>query len=208
MPLNWSGFLTALGLVFVAELGDKTQLTVMTQVCKYRRPWPVFAGASLALALVTVLGAVAGQALSHLVPQDVVRVVAAGGFLVLGVLMARQALNASPETPSLPACENPDTETLTSTQGRWCWRAFWATLVLLFVAEMGDKTQLAIISLTGQQGSVWPVLLGGTLALTGVTALGVLGGEALSRIIPQQKLLWISAGMFVVVAVLIAWGAL
>lgn len=206
--MNWSGFLTALGLVFVAELGDKTQLAVVTQVCKYRRPWAVFGGASLALALVTVLGAVTGQALGHLVPSDIVQVVAAGGFLVLGLLMARQALNTSPEPPSLPACENPHTEALPSTQGRWCWQAFGATLVLLFVAEMGDKTQLAVLSLAGQLGSVWPVFLGGTVALTGVTALGVLGGEALSRMIPQQKLLWVSAGMFVVVAMLTGWGAL
>ncbi len=55
--MNWNLLLSTFGLVFLAELGDKTQLMVVTQVCKYRRPWPVFAGASLALVAVTALGA-------------------------------------------------------------------------------------------------------------------------------------------------------
>ena len=58
------------GLIFVAELGDKTQLAVVTQTCKYRRPWPVFAGASLALALVTLLGALGGQLLARLISPE------------------------------------------------------------------------------------------------------------------------------------------
>ena len=49
--MNWSALLSAFGLVFIAELGDKTQLAVMTQTCKFRRPWPVFFGGSLALSL-------------------------------------------------------------------------------------------------------------------------------------------------------------
>jgi putative Ca2+/H+ antiporter (TMEM165/GDT1 family) len=78
----------------------------------------------------------------------------------------------------------------------------------LFVAELGDKTQLTVLSLAGQYGSTWAVFLGGSLALTGVTALGVLGGEALCRLIPQQTLLWISAAAFVVMGALMAFGVL
>lgn len=208
MPLNWSAFLTALGVVFVAELGDKTQLAVVTQVCKFRRPWAVFAGASLALTLVTILAAAAGQALGHLIPQDIVRGVAVGAFLVMGVLVGRQALRSRSDGPLLEECETPGSEDSTQSESRWCWQAFGASLGLLFVAEMGDKTQLAVLSLAGQSSSAWAVFLGGALALTGVTALGVLGGEALCRLIPERALLWVSAGAFVVVAVLMAWGLL
>ena len=52
--MDWSALAAAFGLVFVAELGDKTQLAVITQTCKYRRPWAVFWGASLALPVVLI----------------------------------------------------------------------------------------------------------------------------------------------------------
>ena len=70
--MNWSSLLSAFGLIFVAELGDKTQLAVMTQTCKFRRPWPVFFGASLALTAVTALGAVGGWrvGLMGVLPSD------------------------------------------------------------------------------------------------------------------------------------------
>lgn len=206
--MNWSAFLTALGLVFVAELGDKTQLAVVAQVCRFRRPWPVFAGASLGLALVTFLGAAVGQALGLLVPHDIVRALAAGAFLVMGVLMGRHALTTPPTEVRVEACRTAGTADSPAAEGGWCWYAFGGTLGLLFLAEMGDKTQLAVLSLAGQASSAWAVFLGGALALTGVTALGVLGGEALCRLIPERMLLWVSAATFIVIGALMASGVL
>ena len=54
--MNWSSLLSTFGLIFIAELGDKTQLAVVTQTCKFRSPWAVFAGGSLALTAVTAVG--------------------------------------------------------------------------------------------------------------------------------------------------------
>lgn len=206
--VNWSAFLTALGVVFVAELGDKTQLAVVAQVCRFRRPWPVFAGASLGLALVTFLGAAVGQAFAFLVPVDVVRALAAGAFLVMGVLIGRQALKTSPTEVRVEECRTAGAAVLPEEEGGWCWHVFGGTLGLLFLAEMGDKTQLAVLSLAGQASSAGAVFLGGALALTGVTALGVLGGEALCRLIPASVLLWLSAATFIVVGALMVSGVL
>ena len=190
----------------MAELGDKTQLAVVAQVCRFRRPWPVFAGASLGLALVTFVGAAVGQALGLVVPPSIVRALAAGAFLVMGGLMGRQALMTSPTEVGLEACRTAGAADSREAEGGWCWHVFGGTLGLLFLAEMGDKTQLAVLSLAGQAGSALAVFLGGVLALTGVTALGVLGGEALCRLIPERVLLWLSAVTFTVVGALIASG--
>lgn len=206
--MNWSAFLGALVLVFVAELGDKTQLAVVTQVCTYRRRWAVFGGASLALTLVTAVGAVGGQALGRLVPQDVIRGVAAGAFVVMGLLVARQAIRVEDGCPILDACENSGDRLGDGPDSSWSWRAFGSTLALLFVAELGDKTQLAVLSLAGQYSSLWGVFLGAAIALIGVTALGVIGGEALCRLLPQRILLWVSAAAFVVMGALMAYGVL
>jgi len=71
--MDWQAVLGAFALVFVAELGDKTQLAVLAQTCKYRRPWAVFWGASLALTVVTALGAVGGQVVGQLVPASILQ---------------------------------------------------------------------------------------------------------------------------------------
>ena len=77
-----------------------------------------------------------------------------------------------------------------------------STFALLFVAELGDKTQLAVISMTAKHKMhIW-VFIGATLALASVTALGVLGGELLTRFIPEMLLRKIAAGLFVVMGVL------
>jgi putative Ca2+/H+ antiporter (TMEM165/GDT1 family) len=77
-----------------------------------------------------------------------------------------------------------------------------STFALLFVAELGDKTQLAVISMTAKHKMPLWVFLGASLALVAVTALGVLGGELLTRVIPEMVLRKIAAGLFVIMGVL------
>jgi putative Ca2+/H+ antiporter (TMEM165/GDT1 family) len=77
-----------------------------------------------------------------------------------------------------------------------------STFALLFVAELGDKTQLAVISMTAKHKMPLWVFLGATLALATVTALGVLGGELLTRLIPEMVLRKIAAALFVVMGAL------
>jgi putative Ca2+/H+ antiporter (TMEM165/GDT1 family) len=196
---------STLGLVFVAELGDKTQLAVVTQTCKYRRPWAVFAGASLALILVTLVGALGGQALSRFIPPDLLRTIAALAFVVMGVLIAREAAIAARDEAQACACPTAEPECVGA---GWDWKAFGSTLSLLFVAELGDKTQLAVLSLATKAGSPWLVFAGGAMALTAVTAIAVVGGQGLCKVIPERVLLALSAGAFVVMGILMGLGVL
>jgi putative Ca2+/H+ antiporter (TMEM165/GDT1 family) len=204
--MDWNVLLSTFGLVFVAELGDKTQLAVVTQTCKHRRPWAVFLGASLALTAVTALGAIGGQVLGQIVPQPVLRIIAALAFVVMGVLIGREAARARDGKSVGDACAI--TEVTCTPTSAWDWKAFGSTFGLLFVAELGDKTQLAVLSLAGKWGGPWIVFLGGTLALTLVTALGVVGGQGLCRLIPERLLLWISAIAFVTMGILMGFGVL
>ena len=81
-------------------------------------------------------------------------------------------------------------------------RIFLSTFALLFVAELGDKTQLAVISMTAKHKMPLWVFIGASLALTAVTLLGVLGGEMLTRVIPELVLRKIAAVLFVVMGLL------
>lgn len=201
--MNWSAFFSTLSLVLVAELGDKTQLAVIAQTCKYRRPGAVFLGASLALVGVTALGAAGGHLLGRFIPEGLLRVVAALAFVVMGLLVAREAFKAG-RAGECAAGEDAACSPLPVQN----WRAFASTLALLFVAELGDKTQLAVLTLASRYAAPWSVFAAGALALTLVTALGVAGGQALTRIIPARLLLWASAVAFVVMGVLMGMGVL
>ena len=206
--MNWSAFASALSLIFVAELGDKTQLAVISQTCKFRRPWAVFLGAALALTAVTALGAVGGQLLGQVIPETLLQRVAALAFVAMGVLIGREALRAGRGSLAEGLDCPVDGGTDCSSEPAWDWKAFNTTLGLLFVAELGDKTQLAVFSLAGKWAAPQSVFLGGALALTLVTALGVIGGQGLRRLIPERLLLWISAVVFVGMGVLMQFGLL
>jgi len=80
-------FVTTLGIIFLAEMGDKTQLAAMTMAAQTKKPWAVFLGASIALAAVSALGVLAGSLLGNYVPLEWVKRVAALAFIVIGVLM-------------------------------------------------------------------------------------------------------------------------
>jgi len=79
--------ITTFGIIFLAEMGDKTQLAAMTMSAQTKKPWAVFLGASLALAAVSALGVIVGATLGNYVPLEWVKRIAAVAFIVIGVLM-------------------------------------------------------------------------------------------------------------------------
>jgi len=85
--MNWQAFATTFGMLLIAELGDKTQLAVVMQAAKFQKPWMVLLGASLALIIVSALGTCIGQVCGMYLPREIIRSVAGGLFIVMGVLM-------------------------------------------------------------------------------------------------------------------------
>jgi putative Ca2+/H+ antiporter (TMEM165/GDT1 family) len=83
MKTFWLTFVT----LFVAELGDKTQLSVITLTSKTAEPVKVFIGAACALVLVTLLGVLLGEVLVRFVPVEIIKKIAACAFIVIGILM-------------------------------------------------------------------------------------------------------------------------
>ena len=79
--------LTTFGIIFLAEMGDKTQLAAMTMSAQTKKPWAVFIGSSLALAAVSALGVIVGGVLGEYIPLEWVKRGAAVAFIIIGVLM-------------------------------------------------------------------------------------------------------------------------
>ncbi|HHW18338.1 MAG TPA: TMEM165/GDT1 family protein [Firmicutes bacterium] len=85
--MDWQIVLSTFAAVFLAELGDKTQLSTMMIASSKKAPWSVFLGSACALVLSSVIGVLVGDTLYRFVPVNVIRLLAGGGFLVIGLLI-------------------------------------------------------------------------------------------------------------------------
>lgn len=85
--MDWRIFMTTFATIFLAEMGDKTQLAAMTMAAETKRPLTVFLSSALALVCVSAVGVAVGGALGHYLPLEWIRRVAALGFIAIGVLI-------------------------------------------------------------------------------------------------------------------------
>jgi putative Ca2+/H+ antiporter (TMEM165/GDT1 family) len=85
--MDWRVFLTTFGVIFLAEMGDKTQLATMTMAAQSKKPWAVFISSALALAAVSAIGVLVGSLLGNFIPLEWVKRVAAVAFIAIGILM-------------------------------------------------------------------------------------------------------------------------
>jgi len=173
---------TTFGLIFLAEIGDKSQLVCIALAARHHHR-PVLSGAIAAFVVLNVLAVVFGAALAHWVPERVLATVVAVLFAVFGVL-------------SLRAEEEDGTRAI---EARSRHGVFATTFLMIFLAEMGDKTQLAVAGMAGTLPAV-PVWVGATLALGTTSALGIVVGRKLLRRIPLHRLHQISGVFFLVLA--------
>ncbi|NLN16491.1 MAG: TMEM165/GDT1 family protein [Firmicutes bacterium] len=93
--MDWKVFSLTFGMLFLAELGDKTQLAVVTMACKTKAPWSVFLGGSAAMVLVTLLGSFVGGYVTSYVPVKYLSIAAGLLFLAFGVMILYQSLNST-----------------------------------------------------------------------------------------------------------------
>lgn len=168
--MNFGTFLSTFGIIFLAELGDKTQLTAMTLATRY--PWrKVFAGIACAFALLN-LGAVAvGGLLFAVLPLFWIKLVSGILFLYFAVATLRST--------GFDAAEEETKEQRLAGRGPMA-----TSFVMILFAEMGDKTQLVTASLAAQHDSSPAVFAGSTLALWTVSLIGIFAGRQLTRFIP------------------------
>lgn len=179
--------LVAFGLVFVAELGDKSQLLTVAFAARYRAGAVLF-GLVLAtgtlMALSVTVGALVGEAL----PEGPIRLVAGLLFLGFAVWTFRDGdEHEEGEADGAPV------------GGR---SAVWATFVAFALAEFGDKTMLATITLAADRPAL-PVWAGATAGMVLANALALLVGDRIGRWLPERTVRIVAAAAFAVVGVLL-----
>lgn len=158
-------FLTTFGIIFLAELGDKTQLTAMALATRYS--WKkVFLGIAAAFALLNLGAVLIGKVLFAFLPLFWIKLVSGALFLFFGVSTLRGGE------------EDEDGERRASARG-----PVVTSFVMILLAELGDKTQLVTTSLAAQHDAVLAVFSGSTLALWAVSLLGIFLGKQLIRVV-------------------------
>ncbi|MFA6320946.1 MAG: TMEM165/GDT1 family protein [Candidatus Omnitrophota bacterium] len=163
--------------VLLAEMGDKTQLLAMAFAAKYSAS-KVLLAVFLATILNHALAVLTGHFLSVIIPMDVISLVAALSFIVFGLWTIRG--------DKLEGEDKKETR----------FGPVITVGIAFFLAEMGDKTQLATISLAVKYQNMVGVLMGTTLAMVAADAIGIIIGIVLRKHIPAKAIKWFSAVVF------------
>lgn len=177
-------------VVALAEMGDKTQLLALVLTARFRRPWPIVLGILLATVLNHALAGAVGAWVVQWLGQEALRWVLGLSFIAMAVWML---------VPD--KLEDDD-----SVHGNPGWGVLLTTTVAFFLAEMGDKTQVATVMLAAQyQAFVW-VVAGTTLGMLLANAPVVWWGDKLVRKLPIRLVHGASALIFLVLGVLALLG--
>lgn len=172
-----TAFMTACIFVVLAEMGDKTQLLAMAFATKYN--WKtVMAGVFAATVFNHLFAVAVGSYLTEFVPMSTIQLAASVSFIIFGLWTIRG-----------DKLEGEDKERGMS--------PFWTVAVAFFIAEMGDKTQLATVALAAQFQSLIPVWLGTTTGMMIADGIGVIVGNVLGKRIPERTVKWVAATIFI-----------
>jgi Ca2+/H+ antiporter, TMEM165/GDT1 family len=184
-------FLVSTGIVALAEMGDKTQLLSLVLAARFRKPWPIAWGILVATLFNHALAGAVGAWVTRWLGPDVLRWVLGGSFIAMAIWMLI-----------------PDKLDEDDAQAAPRFGVFGATLIAFFLAEMGDKTQVATVMLAAQYKAWAAVVAGTTLGMMLANVPVVWFGERITRRVPIRLVHAIGAAIFLVLGVLalLGWG--
>ena len=178
-------FLISTGVVALGEMGDKTQLLAMLLAVKFRRPVPIILGILVATLVNHALAGVVGEGVARALGPDLLRWVIGLSFLAMAAWMLV-----------------PDKVDADSAGGTQRFGVFGTTVVAFFLAEMGDKTQIATVALAARYADLWSVVAGTTLGMMLANVPAVFLGDTIARKVSMPVVHAVAAGIFAVLGLL------
>lgn len=183
--------LLSAALVALAEMGDKTQLLSLVLAARFRQPWPIVAGILVATLANHALAGAVGTWVTHWLGPDLLRWILGASFIAMAAwMLIPDKLDEGELSAARPGMG-----------------VFGATLVAFFLAEMGDKTQIATVMLAARFESWTAVVVGTTLGMLAANAPVVWFGERITRLVPIRAVHMVSAAVFAVIGVAAVLGA-
>ena len=186
--MHWQALVSSFGLVAVSEMGDKTQLLAFSLAGRFRKPWVVMAGILVATIANHALASTVGVLVASRISPRILAAGLAVTFIAFGVWTLK-----------------PDT--LDDDQRPSRFGPFLTTVVLFFLAEMGDKTQLATVALGARYHDAVSVTLGTTAGMLVSDGLAVAVGDRLASRVQGRWVRVVAASLFFVFGAVSAWTA-
>jgi putative Ca2+/H+ antiporter (TMEM165/GDT1 family) len=172
-------FLVSTGIVALAEMGDKTQLLALILAARFKKPWPIVAGILVATLVNHALAGAAGAWVTTLIGPQMLRWILGASFLAMAAWML------VPDKLDADEDEKPPR-----------YGVFFTTVLVFFLAEMGDKTQIATVMLAARYDAIASVVAGTTLGMMLANAPVVWLGERVTRLVPLRAVHIVSALIF------------
>lgn len=176
-------FLISLSTVAIAEMGDRTQLLSLVLAARFRRPWPILAGVFCATLANHAVAALIGQRLGRALTPRILDTAVGVSMIVMALWTLK-----------------PDTLDETSTDGNRKG-AFLVTLVTFFIAEIGDKTQIATVALAAAYSNLFAVVAGTTTGMMLANAPVIFCGKAFAGRLPLKPLRYLASAIFLALGV-------
>ncbi|AVS83016.1 UPF0016 domain-containing protein [Paracidovorax avenae] len=178
-------FLVSTSIVALAEMGDKTQLLSLVLAARFRKPWPIVLGILVATTANHALAGAVGAWVTTVIGPQVLRWILGLSFIAMAVWMLIPDKLDDDETGGTPR-----------------FGVFGTTVVAFFLAEMGDKTQVATVMLAAQYSAYFWVVAGTTLGMMLANAPVVWLGERITRRVPIRAVHVVSAVIFLVLGLI------
>ena len=175
----FAAVLLSFGVIFVAELGDKSQLMAMTFALRYRW-WVVLGGITAATAAVHLISVAVGHYLGAALPTDLIAILAGVAFVLFGLWTLRGDRLSADEATRAQRTTAP---------------AFFAVMSAFLLAELGDKTMLATVTLAADNDWVG-VWIGSTLGMVAADALAIVVGAIAGKHLPGRFIQLTAAALF------------
>ncbi|HYK24970.1 MAG TPA: TMEM165/GDT1 family protein [Steroidobacteraceae bacterium] len=183
-------FLVSAAVVAVAEIGDKTQLLALVLAARFRKPGLILLGILCATVVNHLIAGAVGAWIASAVRPSILRLIVAAAFLVMAgwtLIPDRREEGGEPVRPR--------------------FGVFGTTVIAFFLAEMGDKTQIATATLAARYQTLLPVVAGSALGMLAMDALAILLGEVAAQRLPLKLIRAVAAAIFLLLAGMVLMGA-
>lgn len=181
--------LVSTGVVALAEIGDKTQLLSFVLAARFRRPWPIILGILVATLVNHALAGAVGAWVVRMLGPELLKWVLGLSFVAMAAWML------------IPDTLDEDDARTPARYG-----VFGTTVIAFFLAEMGDKTQVATVALAAKYAAFHAVVIGTTLGMLIANAPAVLLGEKIAKVMPVRVVHAVAAAVFAVLGAMILFG--
>ncbi len=201
------------GILFIGELGDKTQLIVFNLALEYKKFYKVGIGATLGFAVIVTIGIVFGSLITEFVPLGLISLISGLLFIAIGLFELRnikslylneRGLKSDNNRIKQTNSEKEEIESKNDAKFGWLKKnPYLAGFGFIFLMELGDKTQLLTITLASIYAAPFEVWLGAFLALVSVAWIGIFAGAAIAKKVPKFYLKVVAVSIFILVGILV-----